>query len=388
VTLHLEAGAVLAFADSYDAYRDNVVSVVAEGSDRACLVGQGIANCAITGSGTIRAPGRAYIAAEDAEVGTHVPAALRPRVIVLEDCENVVLSGVRVEDSPMWTIHLVACREVRIEGIEVRNDRLLPNTDGIVIDSCSGVAIQHVSIDTADDGVCLKTTRRAAGIGACRNVAVRHSRISSQSCALKVGTESFGDVEGIVFEDCVVTESNRALGLFSRDGGHISNVRFSRIAVDCHETADGFWGSGEAITITVVTRRPELPAGAVSNVVVEDITGHMEGTINLVSTVPGGLSDVRLSRVSLTQRPGPLGTARRYDLRPTPADLAPPTSARGRANAWTKGADGIVVGLVDYPGGMPGLFASGVDDLVLEDVTIVRPPVLPAGWNPELIVLV
>lgn len=386
VTLHLEADAVLAFADSYDAYRDNVVSVVAEGSDRACLVGQGIVDCAITGSGTIRAPGRAYIAAVDDEVGTYVPAALRPRVIVIEDCNNVVLSGVRVEDSPMWTIHLVACREVRIEGIDVRNDRLLPNTDGIVVDSCSGVTIRHVSIDTADDGVCLKTTRRAAGIGTCRNVAVRHSRISSQSCALKVGTETFGDVDDVTFEDCVVTESNRALGIFSRDGGRISNVRFARITVDCHETPDGFWGSGEAVTITVVTRRPELGAGAVSNVTFEDITGRMEGAINLVSTVPGGLSNIRLSRVSVSQHPGRLGTARRYDLRPTPADLASPADARGRANAWTKGSDGVVVGLVDYPAGMPGFFASGAGELVLDELTIARPSEPVAGWDPRLIV--
>jgi polygalacturonase len=351
-------------------------------------VGQNIVDCAITGDGTIRAPGRAYIIAEDEEVGTHVPAKLRPRVIVLEDCENIVLSGVRIEDSPMWTIHLVACREVQIEGIDVRNDRLLPNTDGIVVDSCSAVTIQHVSIDTADDGVCLKTTRRSSGIGACRNVAVRHSRISSQSCALKVGTETFGDIEDIVFENCVVTESNRALGIFSRDGGRISNVRFARISVDCHETPDGFWGSGEAITITVVTRRPELPAGAVSNVTFEDITGRMEGAINLVSMVPGGLSNIRLSRVSVSQHPGRLGTASRYDLRPTPADLAPPTSARGRANAWTKGDDGVVVGLVDYPAGMPGLFASGASNFVIEDLTITRPSELPAGWDPSPIVQV
>jgi polygalacturonase len=386
VELHLEAGAVLLLAASYDAYARNQVSVIAEGSDRTCIVGQGLIDCAITGAGTIRAPGAAYVAGEDPEVGTHVPATLRPRVLVLEDCEQVTLSGVRIEDSPMWTVHLVACHGVRIDGISIANDRLLPNTDGIVVDSCTDVVIENVAIDTADDGVCLKTTRRAAGIAACRDVVVRNSRVSSQSCALKIGTETFGEVSDISFEDCVVTHSNRALGIFSRDGGRIFDVRYARITVDCHETPDGFWGSGEAITVTVVTRRPELPAGAVSNVTFEDITGDMEGAINLVSAVPAGISDVRLSRVSLAQHRGALGTAERYDLRPTPADLAPPPSASGRPNAWTKGADGVVVGLAVYPGGMPGLFSSGVHSLSLEVVVITRPVELPAGWNPEIIV--
>ena len=372
IGLHLEAGAVLRLTPDYEALAGNVVSVIAEGSDRALIVAQGATGIAITGEGEIAAPGRAYIAGDDPEVGTWVPAKLRPRVLVLEDCSGVEISGVIISDSPMWTMHLVACVDVRVMGVRVENDRRLPNTDGLVIDSCHDVLVEGVEISTADDGVCLKTTRRAAGIGTCSNVTVRHCRVSSQSCALKIGTESFGDVTGIVFEDCTVIESNRALGIFSRDGGRISDVRFSRIAVECHETPDGFWGSGEALTVTVVTRRPELPAGAVSGLVVEDISGTMEGAINLVSTVAGGISGVRLSRIAITQRPGTLGTARRYDLRPTPADLAPPATAPGRANAWTRGADGMVVGLVDYPGSLPGVFASGVEGLALDGVVVER----------------
>jgi multiple sugar transport system ATP-binding protein len=183
VELHLETGAELTFAASYDAYAGNVVSVIAEGSDRACIVGQGLTNCAITGAGVIRGPGPHYIDGEDAEVGTHIPSALRPRLIVLEECARVKLEGMRIEDSPMWTVHLVSCRHVRIDGIAIRNDRLQPNTDGIVVDSCSDVVIENVSIDTADDGVCLKTTLRDGAFSPCTGVVVRNTRVSSQSCA-------------------------------------------------------------------------------------------------------------------------------------------------------------------------------------------------------------
>lgn len=372
--LHLEAGAILRLTPDYDSLAQHVVSVIAEGSDRALIVAQRATGISITGEGEIAAPGPAYIAGDDPEVGTWVPARLRPRVLVLEDCSDVEIADVRITGSPMWTMHLVACRNVRVTGVRVENDRRLPNTDGLVIDSCHDVLVEDVEISTADDGVCLKTTHRATGIGTCSNVTVRNCRVSSQSCALKIGTESFGDITGIVFEDCAVVDSNRALGIFSRDGGRIGDVRFSRITVDCHETPDGFWGSGEALTVTVVTRRPELPAGPVSGLIVEDISGIMEGAINLVSLVPGGIGSVQLSRITLTQRPGKLGTARRYDLRPTPADLAPPPTASGRPNAWTKGVDGTVIGLIDYPTGLPGLFTSGVDGLSLDDVVV-------GGWS-------
>ena len=275
---------------------------------------------------------------------------------------------------------MVGCTDVRISGLVIRNDKRLPNTDGVVIDSCSDVLVEALDISTADDGICLKTTERAGGVGKISQVVVRDCRVSSQSCAFKIGTETFGDIRNVVFEDCEVLESNRALGIFSRDGGAICDVRFSRIRVDCRETSDGFWGSGEALTVNGLDRRTSRPAGVISGLVVEDITGTMEGAINLIAVAPAGIRNVRLSRISVTQIPGTLGTGQRYDLRPTPADLAVAADARGRANAWTKDAAGRIAGVLDYPTGLPALYAVGVTGLALTEVTIGRPTPIPAGW--------
>jgi len=380
VTLEIQKNAVLAFDATYERFASNTVSVVAEGSNRALIVAQGQHGVAIRGEGDILAPGRAYVAGEDLEVGTYLPAILRPRVLVVEDCTNVSIEGVRIIDSPMWTVHLVACSAVRIDDLRIDNDLRLPNTDGIVVDSCIDLRIEGANISTADDGICLKTTRRASGIGRMSGVVVRRCKVRSRSCALKIGTESFGNITDVVFEDCEVVDSNRALGVFSRDGGAISGIRYSRIGVECHETPVGFWGSGEAITVTAVDRRPERPAGPVSGIVFEDISGTMEGAITLVATAPAGIHDVRLQRIGLEQRPGELGTAQSFDLRPTPADLAPTPGNRGRANAWTKDADGQVVGLVPFPNGLPAIFARGVEGLVLDAVQTRRPDPLPQGW--------
>jgi len=272
---------------------------------------------------------------------------------------------------------------VIISGVTIDNDRRMPNTDGIVIDSCSGVEIRGAAIATADDGIVLKTSRRPSGavLGPCRDVRVLDCHIESRSCALKIGTESHADFTDIAFRDCVIVRSNRALGLFSRDGGEISRVAFQRISVECAETPDGFWGSGEAITVTALDRVAGRPAGLVRDLLFEDISGVMEGAINLVAEHQGGIADVVLRRVRLAQYPGRLGTGTRYDLRPTRFDLAPPAGAEGRANAYVKDAAGRVIGLVPYPGGMPALYASGATRLELESVEFERPSPLPSGWN-------
>ncbi|TNB47379.1 glycoside hydrolase family 28 protein [Martelella lutilitoris] len=388
VELRLEDGAVLQFLPDYDAYAAHPVRVVAEGSDRAMISATDASDIAITGKGRMVCGGKHFATGKDAEMGTLIPAAHRPRLLVLDSCTQVTLSEFSVTDSPMWTLHFVNCEGLSIDNVSVENALDMPNTDGIVIDGCRDVTVRRCDISTADDGVVLKTSCRPDGtvVGACERIEVADCRVRSHSCALKIGTESFGDFRDITFRNCEVIASNRGLGIFSRDGGAVENVRFSDISLDCRETPPGFWGSGEALTINLVDRRPETrPAGRISGVIIENISGSMEGAINLYCERRGGIENIEMRTVALHQRPGAYGTALCYDLRPTPADLAEAPASEGRANAWRKGADGRVIGLVDYPGGMPAVFSHNVKGLSLQHIEIDRPKPLPAGFSPNAV---
>ncbi|MDH4414662.1 MAG: glycosyl hydrolase family 28 protein [Rhizobium sp.] len=386
--LWLDEGAILRFDPDYALYASNTVDVIAEDSDRALILAQEARSIRIRGAGMIEAPGEAFIEGLLEDMGTHIPSRHRPRTLVIDRCSDVQIEGIKIGLSAMWTVHLIRSEDVRLERVSIINDRKMPNTDGVVVDGCERVTIENCVIDTADDGVVLKTSRGADGasIGACRSIRVAKCSIISESCALKLGTESFGEMSDILFEDCDIAHSNRALGLFSRDGGRLANVTFRRLTLDCRETPEGFWGSGEAITATVLDRRSTQPAGAIENILFEDIRGRMEGAINLYSDKPGLIRNVTLRRVSIHQAPGRFNACR-YDVRPTKFDLAPSPDAAGRANAWVRGEDGKVIGLVDYPGGMPGVFASNVENLVLEGVEVTRPTPLPAGFHPDTIVV-
>ena len=386
--LELAEGATLAFLPDYDAYAQTQVAVQAEDSNRAMLTATGAEALRIIGKGRIACDGAArFSRGLDAEMGTRIPNALRPRVLVLDGCRDVEVSGIEIVDSPMWTLHFVNCADLRLTGLRIDNDRQMPNTDGIVIDGCADVAISGCEIRTADDGIVLKTSARIGGgtVAPCRNVRVTDCVIESRSCALKIGTESFADFEDIAFSGCRIEASNRALGIFSRDGGTVRGVTFEDIALDCHETPSGYWGSGEPVTITVLDRRPELrPAGEVADVTIRRLTGTAPGALNFHAERPGMIRNIALEDIALDQSPGPIGTALCYDLRPSPADLIPSdTDAGGRINAWRIGADGRVIGLCNYPGGLPAVFASGVAGLSLTRVAVTRPDPLPPHWSAD-----
>lgn len=390
VTLHFDEGAVLQFEPQYEAYITTAVDIEAEQSDRAMIVAKGAERIAITGQGQILCDGsRAFSTGEDHKMGTLVPADLRPRVMVLDQCRDTTITGLNIKDAPMWTLHFVDCDGLRLSDIQIDNNRKMPNTDGIVIDGCREVEIKNCNIRTADDGIVLKTSIRSNGnlTGACAQVQVTHCLIESRSCALKLGTESFSPFRNITFEHIKIENSNRGIGLFSRDGGAMENIRFSNIALDCYETPEGYWGSGEAVTINTIDRRPEDgPAGPIRHVVIEDISGTMEGAINLFAARASDVSHVTLRRISLRQNAGLLGTGLCYDLRPGPDDRFPSEDAAGRVNAWRLDADGRVIGLEPYPGGLPAVFAQDIDALQLENVHVQRPNPLPSYWNSDAIV--
>lgn len=383
VIVTLQKGAELHFAPFYDAYAYNEVAVEAEQSNRAMIVAKDAQRITLRGEGRISCEGSTqFITGEDTKMGTLIPAPLRPRVMVLDGCADVRIEGLHVVDAPMWTLHFVDCNGLQLHGLNIDNNRHMPNTDGIVIDGCQNVAITNCEIRTADDGIVLKTSARTDGRTAtpCTNILARDTLIESRSCAVKIGTESYADFTDITFKAINIVGSNRALGIFSRDGGAVARVRFEQITLTCEETPDGYWGSGEPITITALDRRPQTPAGAVSGITFCGISGSCHGAISLYAAREGLVDGITLEGVSLTQTPGALGTAQRYDIRPTYADLLPSEDAAGRINAWRMGPDGKVIGLIDYPGGFPGLFAAGVTGLVTTNVTITRPDPLPKGW--------
>lgn len=386
LTLVLEGGAELLLSPDYQDFAGCESQVVIEQSTRACVFARGQRNITICGNGTIDGNGAAYCAAQMDGNGYRAPHTGRPRVICFEDCSNVRLLDFTITQAPVWTVHLISCSRVFLERLTVDNDLTMSNTDAIDIDSCQHVHISNCYISAADDCICLKTTRKPAALQrACRNVVVSNCTLRSKSCAIKLGTESHYDIEDVLITNCVVYESNRGIGLVSRDGGNYRRLSFSHITLACTLGEPCHWGKADPIYVSVRPRDPAVEPGVIEDVQFDHIQIRAEGAINMHTEVEGKLRNISLHAIRFEQLASDNAEQGCYDVRP-PCNPARPTGA-GLDNAYLMDpATGRAYGVHAYPDGLPAVYVQGGHNVTLERLDLRRPTPLPAGWNPQAVV--
>lgn len=134
-----------------------------------------------------------------------VKTYLRPVLIGLKDCENVLLEDCLFQNSPCWNIHPLMCKNVIINNIKVRNPWYSQNGDGLDIDSCENVLLVNSSFDVGDDAICIKSGKDEDGrrrARPCRNLIVDNCIVFHGHGGFVVGSEMSGGVENIVVSNC------------------------------------------------------------------------------------------------------------------------------------------------------------------------------------------
>jgi len=283
IDLHLEKGALILFSTDFDLYP--LVNTSFEGLDtKRCqspISGKNLVNVAITGEGTINGSGEAWRPLKKAKVteshwkrviksggilkdpaywfpskssllgesisDMNVPRGnltdaqwseirdfLRPVMISLIECKNVLLQGVLLENSPSWNIHPLMCENVIIDNIFARNPGYAQNGDGLDVESCKNVLIVNSTFDVGDDAICIKSGKDEEGRRRARpteNVIVDNCKVFQGHGGFVVGSEMSGGVRNISVRDCQFLGTDVGLRFKSNRGrgGVVENIYISDI---------------------------------------------------------------------------------------------------------------------------------------------------------------
>jgi len=121
---------------------------------------------------------------------------LRPPMIHLIGCTNVLLQGYQVTNTPFWQHHPVDCRNLVIRGVHANS--LGPNNDGFDPESCDHVLVEHCTFDTGDDCIAIKSGKNLdTQFGASQNIVIQHCTMQSGHGAVTLGSEMAGGIQNV-----------------------------------------------------------------------------------------------------------------------------------------------------------------------------------------------
>jgi len=290
VNLHIKRDAVLQFTDDFNEYK--LIKTNWEGLDsyrnQSPLSANNAVNIAVTGSGIIDGNGDAWrmvkkdkltasqwknkiasggVLSEDGKTwypsatslkGSSVKNAgviasgatlkdveeykdfLRPNLVVLTKCKNVLLDGVTFQNSPAWNLHPSMCENLTVKNVYAKNPWYAQNGDGIDIESCKNFLIENSTFDVGDDGICIKSGRDAEGRkrnmptenGIVRNCIVYHAH-----GGFVIGSEMSGGAKNLYVSNCTFIGTDIGLRFKTTRGRggvvekiYVNNIRMKDIA--------------------------------------------------------------------------------------------------------------------------------------------------------------
>ncbi|BET66972.1 glycoside hydrolase family 28 protein [Opitutales bacterium ASA1] len=159
---------------------------------------------------------------------------LRPVMVSLRECRNVLLDGPTFQNSPAWNIHPFSCENLIVRHVTVLNPWYSQNGDGIDVDSCRNVVIHASRFDVGDDAMCLKSGKDAEGRALGRpteKIVVRDNIVYRGHGGFIVGSEMSGGVRDVYVADLLFVGTNVGIRFKSNRGrgGVVENILIENI---------------------------------------------------------------------------------------------------------------------------------------------------------------
>ena len=258
ITLYLAPGAVLRGSGNLTDYPPVPFHHNELGETRSLLYAIGQSDVRLAGEGTIDLNDQPFmdwdepvtgpgfppeaLAQYDARQRNEATMRARPRPtqpIFFHNCRRLSFEGILIRNAPCWTISVSTSRDVKVRGITIDNSLRVPNNDGIHFSSCQDVIVSDCVFSCGDD--CIAVTCASNYDVICERVVIANCTLVSRSAAVRLGYQQ-SRVRDVVINNLVISDTNRALGIFAGEGGWVENVVASNLTIHTRLIGGAWWG--------------------------------------------------------------------------------------------------------------------------------------------------
>lgn len=126
--------------------------------------------------------------------------SMRNDLIRVTDCENVLVQGVVIQNSPRFHLHPCYCTNVIIDGVTVRSEWNVQNGDGIDLSDCHQALIVNSTVSVGDDGICMKSGKPSQShpINGCEDIVVEDNTVFHAHGGFVFGSETASGMRRMV----------------------------------------------------------------------------------------------------------------------------------------------------------------------------------------------
>ena len=417
VHIYLEPGALLLGSSDL---KDYIVTFKTHG----IFFAENAENISITGKGTIDARGTQFFDATKnhvyeefdkqrtrqkegympkGEFFTDGPIGKRPKsgmTISFFHCTKVILEDFMLKDTPSWAVRLAYCDNVLVKGLSIRNNLMVPNSDGVHLTTSRNVRMSDCDISAGDDafivtgfskdeenpGYTMEEQNKFTfgnKTPYAENINVTNCQFQSRSSGIRIG---YGQhpIRRCIFSNITIYGSNRGIGIFAHDAADIEELIFSDIIIETRLHNGQWWGNGEPIHLSSISRFEGETAGQIKNVQFNNIIAKGEHGLLLYGIEESHLQNISFNNISLNIVKGKetMAYGGNFDLRPA-ADISMQIFEHDISGLYAQFVDGLSINGFNLKWGndLPDFFTHGIE---CENVTAFSLSGFEGAGNPQV----
>jgi polygalacturonase len=232
---------------------------------------------------------------------------LRPCMVELIGCTNVLLKGYQLNNTPFWQHHPVACRNLVIRDVYANS--MGPNNDGFDPEACNYVLADNVTFNTGDDCIAVKSGKNNdIQYGPAENHVIQNCTMNSGHGGVTLGSEMAAGITNMFAQNLnmlnqywATSPLNIAIRIKTNmnRGGYVQNFYVRNVTVSNGVSMTPSSYGSAAIPGSPI---PTSVSSAQGGVVTFDC--DYQPAKDLIRSRPPMVRNVNISNVTVTPPPG------------------------------------------------------------------------------------